>query len=744
MNELILHGCTTEPLMGYLKALGVLRTIAEQVDSDARGCWRDGVFVLSSKLTREELSHFFLRDYKPTPVIVPWSGGDFFDVSRNETIGSQSKTPTASKIIESFLGASGDRLTEYRLALHCALATLSQCGISRKADMKNKELKRRYIGALRNASIESVIDWIDTCAILTADKVTFSTLLGSGGGSDGNTHFSDNFMQNLWEVLPEFDPQRKKPKESSFSLIENSLWGINTSELVPNRTSSLYDAGASGGANSGHGFERISLTNPWNFILCLEGSLLFAGAISRREAPGEKGRAAFPFQARLTTTSFDSSSEKETSGREIWLPIWEKPALYNEIFTTFTEGRMSIGSKVAERGVDFARAASSLGVDRGINSFYRYALVKGRIGGDNYNTSAPLGRFAVNERPSANLLREIDPWLDRFRRDASDGKVPSRFKVALNRIETAIFTFCQYGGTSRFADILCALGTAERELANGEKFRKDKNLWPLAGLSPAWIEAAYDGSVEFEIALALAGIYDPLYKLGPLRANLEPIQSDVDKQGHNYAKWTEGGRTVVWNSSDLARNMAAVLERRIMGSERSGRDDLPLASRSTASLGAIAAFIARETDDERIEKLLWGLLSIDHRHSYPKLDKCFITVPPLPRCFALLKLLFLPGGLRMGTEEVKIRPEPAIIPLLRADRIGEACAIAMRRLRVSGLMPMPHRSGNRGPRDREWQVSGVDPLRLAAALLIPVSRQDEDTLTRMILRQTNYTETVAQ
>jgi len=57
---------------------------------------------------------------------------------------------------------------------------------------------------------------------------------------------------------------------------------------------------------------------------------------------------------------------------------------------------------------------------------------------------------------------------------------------------------------------------------------------------------------------------------------------------------------------------------------------------------------------------------------------------------------------------------------------------------------MPHRSGNRGPRDREWQVSGVDPLRLAAALMIPVSRQDEDTLTRMILRQTNYTETVAQ
>ncbi len=744
MNEIILHGCTPEPLMGYLKALGVLRIIAEQVDPEVRGCWRDGVFVLSSKINHEELSHFFLYGYKPTPVIVPWSGGDFFNISSNVSIGSQSKTPTASKIIESFLTTSEDRLAEYRLALTCALSTLSQCGISKKSDMENKELKRRYIGALRNVSLEAVIDWIDTCAVLTAEKAAFSTLLGSGGGSDGNTHFSDNFMQNLWEVLPEFDPQRKKPKGSSLPLIENSLLGINTSELVPNRTSSLYDAGASGGANSGQGFERISLTNPWNFILCLEGSLLFAGAISRRQAPGDKGRAAFPFQARLTMTSFDSSTEKETSGREIWLPIWEKRASYNEIITIFTEGRVSNGSKPAERGVDFARAAATLGIDRGINSFYRYALVKERIGGDNYNTSSPLGRFEVNDRPSANHLREIDPWLDRFRPAASDDKSPSRFKAALRRIETAIFGFCQYGGASRFADILCALGMAERELANGEKFRKDKNLRPLAGLSPAWIEAAYDGSAEFEIALALAGIYDPAYKLGPLRANLEPVKFGVDKQGYTFANWAEGGREVVWNSSDLARNLASVLERRIMNGERKNCDGLPLACRRTAPLEAIAAFIAGETDDERIERLIWGLLLIDHRQSYPELERCFIDAPPLPRCFALLKLLFLPGALHTLTGDVDIRPETAIMPLLRADRMDEACAMAMRRLRASGLPPMPQKTGNQSQRDREWQVSGIEPMRLAAALLIPVSRSSVGTLTTMILRPINNTEAVTQ
>ncbi|HON59914.1 MAG TPA: type I-U CRISPR-associated protein Csx17, partial [Smithella sp.] len=602
MKTIILKGCTPEPLMSYLKALGILRIIAEQIDPDVRGCWRDGAFVISSELSQEEITNFFLNNYKPTPVIVPWSGGDFFGVSLDANVTTYSKTPKASKIIESFLSTSSDRLAQYRNALQCALSTLKQCGISKKGDMEDRKLKRRYIGALRNVSLEEVINWIDACAILTSDKAAFSILLGSGGGSDGNTHYSDNFMQNLWEVLPEFESQRKKPIDSSSELIMNALWGTNTSKLVPNRTSSLYDAGASGGANAGQGFKRDSLTNPWNFILCLEGTLLFAGAISRRQTGSEKGRAAFPFQVRLTTTNLDSSSEKETSGREVWLPIWERWATHAEISTLFTEGRVSIGSKLAERGIDIARAAASLGIDRGIKSFQRYAIVKGRIGGENYNTSAHTGSFDVNDRTSVNLLCEIDPWLDRFRQAAADDKAPPRFKSALQRIETAIFSFCKYGGHSRFADILCALGQAERELANGENFRKDKYLRPLAGLSPEWLAAAYDGTPEFEIALSLAGMYDASSKIGPLRANLEPVKTGKTKQGSMSAAWSEGGREVVWHSADLSRNLAAVLERRVMDGERAGCDSLPLACRRTASLNAIASFIEGETDDRRIEE----------------------------------------------------------------------------------------------------------------------------------------------
>lgn len=747
MNEIILRGCNPELLMGYLKALGVLRILSEQKDPDVRGCWRDGVFVLSSILTSEELTNFFLNTYKPTPVVVPWSGGDFFGVSLETNTGPYSKTPTASKIIESFLSTSSDRLADYRSALNSALSTFSQCGISTKGDMENKELKRRYISALRNASLESVANWIDTCAVLTSDKTTFSSLLGSGGGSDGNTHFSDNFMQNLWEVLPDFDSQRKKPKSSSHTLLDNALWGTNTSELVPNRTSSLYDAGAGGGVNAGQGFKRISFANPWNFILCLEGSLVFAGAISRRQATGEKGRAAFPFQVRLTSTRLDSSTDKETSGREIWLPIWEKWATYSEVAMVFTEGRVAIGSKPAEHGVDFARAAASLGIDRGIQSFHRYAIVKGRIGGENYNTSAHLGRFEVSNRPDVNLLREIDPWLDRFRPSASDKKnpqkIPPRFRSALRRIETSIFSFCRYGGSQRFADILCALGHAEAQLAltKGKVGQSKYVVSPLFGLSPEWLKAADDGSAEFEITLALAGIYDAAYKIGPLRANLEPVKSGKDKQGGLYSTWAEGGREVVWNSTDLARNLAAVLERRLMDGERAGCERLPLACRRTASLNAIAAFIHGEADDERITELLWGMVLIDHNQTYPKLNRCILDSPPLPRSYALLKLLFLPHPVRTSTGDMDIRPEMATLPMLRADRMGDACTIAMRRLRASGLVPMSYSTRSSASQNRDWYMP--DPVRLAASLLIPVSSQDIDTLKNMVLRPDKNTESVA-
>jgi len=727
-----LAGCTPEPLMDYLKAVGILRLVAEQKDPGARARWHNGVFELRSALDERTIVQFLIEEYQPTPIVVPWSGSDFFNVNRSGDKGPFKKTPTAKKILEAFLATASRRLAMYRETISLALATLNACGIDNKTGMEDRKAKSEFISKFRSSALEEIVQWIDACSVISNEKASFSSLLGSGGGSDGNTHFSDNFMQNLWEVLPEFDEQRTFNKVSGGNILQSALFGELSCGLVRERTSSLYDAGAVGGPNAGQGFERASIGNPWGIILCLEGTMLLAGCVARHHVASGSTRASFPFQVRLTPTRTDTASEQESAGREIWMPMWSCWVSKAELAMLFSEGRASLDTKQVDRGVDFARAAASLGVDRGITSFQRYAIVRGRVGGENYNTSASLGRFEVRARPDVDLLFEIDPWIESFRRAASDDKAPPCFRSALRRIQSAIFEFCQHGGHSRFGAILCAFGQAERELARSEKFRGDK-IRPIAGLSPDWIRAVFDASVEFELALALSGIRDREGKIGPLRANLEPVRSGADKRGKVY--WTDQDRAAVWTSADLPTNLAAVLERRIMDGGRRGCVSLPLAFRRSASLNAIADFLSGQTDDAGIEELLWGLVLVDQGKDYPELDHWrSVDVLPLPRAFALLKLLFLPFPLETRSGPTTIRPEPSLLPLLRAGRMDEACALAMRRLRASGLVPMTTPPGARAASNEEWQAGGIDPRRLAAALLFPISMSDVKQLADLVLR----------
>lgn len=73
-----LKGCSPAPLALYLKAIGILRLVAEQVDSGARGWWQDEHFCLLTRFGEKELERFFLEDYAPTPFLSPWNKGSGF------------------------------------------------------------------------------------------------------------------------------------------------------------------------------------------------------------------------------------------------------------------------------------------------------------------------------------------------------------------------------------------------------------------------------------------------------------------------------------------------------------------------------------------------------------------------------------------------------------------------------------------------------------------------------------------
>lgn len=756
--DLQLLGCTPEPLMAYLKALGILRLVSEQKDPEARGWWQDDVFWLrspelfrsaeSEEDQRTLLLDFFLEHYCPTPIVAPWAGGSGFFAKDNK------------EAVAELLASQAPRVALYREVIHKVQRILAEEGLSAKPEGK---VKQQLISRYRRELPDEVVAWMDAAIVIQENKPDFAPLLGTGG-NDGRLDFTQNFMQRLVS-LGVHKPQRPAPDSKAW--LESALFA------KPARLASAsvgqFSPGRAGGPNATQGMEGEPLDNPWDFVLLMEGTLVLAGAAVRRYGVGGRESASFPFTVRTVAAGFDSASSKdqtETRG-EIWLPLWSRPATLAEIRMLFGEGRAEVSGRPARNGVDFARAAVTLGVDRGIDSFSRVGFLK-RSG--KAFLAAPLARFSVSERAGVDLFREVDGWLEPFRSVATSDKAPPRLGTALRRIESAIFDYCKYGGERLFQEVLVALGQAERELAGA--LRSAKNLRPLMGLSADWIRAANDQSPEFALAQSLAFLYDAEGKVGPLRANLEPVAVHYDRRlKRQMVSWAEQQRAVAWNAADLDTNLARVLERRLTDGVRAGCSGLPLASPCTVSLDTLAAFLEREVDDRRIEDLIWGLMLVDAgRHSGVAGTAALRENPVaptsrplarrdealLPREYALLKLLFLPaplvaettgGGVRWrlahrsaeGVQEtgLVIRPEPRILPLLRAGRVGEACRIAAQRLRASGLPPMPGPGPGGFTRDSVWGEHAVQPRsaqRLAAALLLPLGTPAIDVLVKLVCR----------
>jgi CRISPR-associated protein Csx17 len=132
----------------------------------------------------------------------------------------------------------------------------------------------------------------------------------------------------------------------------------------------------------------------------------------------------------------------------------------------------------------------------------------------------------------------------------------------------------------------------------------------------------------------------------------------------------------------------------------------------------VAVFLDGDIDEALLENLTFGFLCIEWRRAASREDIVRIrsrwsrplSDRPVSRPWALLKLLFSASTLSTPTgEQLSLRSEPAIVPLLCAGRVGEACRIAQRRLFVSGLNPL-----------RVGFPDSSDGTRIAAALLFPV------------------------
>lgn len=715
--------------MAYLKALGIFRLVSEQKDSSARAWWKNDSFFLRSGLDRGGLVEFLLNEYRPTPIVSPWNGaGGFFPTSSKKS----------KEAVGAILAIKGSRLEVYRQTIESIQRMFRHTGVKEKPSKTEKAL---ILARCRSQLSDLAVSWLDSVYALSSGDPKYMPLLGTGA-NDGNMDFTCNFMTNLVPALTGVDVGKTPPKLVCLDArragwLNNSAFGADSGQLVK-RAVGQFNPGGIGGPNATVGFDGGSLLNPWDFVLMMEGTVLFAGAAARRLSTQASSRAVFPFTVDSSIAVSGAFEYGETSRAEFWAPIWDQPTTVQELEHLMFEGRAQLGRRQVSSGTDFARAVVGLGTERGVGQFQRYGFLERH--GRTY-LAASLGRIQVRRDQDiaqhANVLFDLNTWMDSLRRIVSAQNAPAGLSVALSQIESAIFEFCQQGRPEDLQNVLIAVGHAERWLSKSG-LRKDndrgKGVRPLNALSHEWLDIADDNTIEFRLGRAMASILPGFTqgerKVGPMRENLEPV-----KHGRRTA-WKENSASFVWTAGAPLSNMQAVLERRCLeGRMRSLEESAhpPLNSAYPALLGDIATFLDGNVDVQRVADLALPLSFVSRPRSQPS-DFQKNAPYNVSAAYAAMKLTLLPGKLvwPQFDVKVKIQMEPQMLTMLRAGRVRDAYRVACRRLWASGLKPLADEPGIADRSDYG--------RRLAAALLFPLDEGAHSALAERAVRKPHRTE----
>lgn len=707
MLALTLSGCTPVPLAHYLKALGILRLVSEQSDADSKASWRDDHLALHTKLSTDALVSFFLHEYSPSPVLAPWNGGSgFFPKDNKEALEAIQRSGVA-------------RLAAYRAGVAAAHKALASLAIKEKPDGNTKAL---LLQSCRNAFPDDSLTWLDAVLVLGRDGAKFPPLLGTGG-NDGRLEFTNNFMQRITEVM---DPVTGEPTPESERWLRAALFAESAPGLATKAPIGQFFPGAAGGANSTSGFDAPSAVNPWDFILMIEGALLFAAASVKRLESGDDGALVYPFCVRQVSVGYPSAAgTDEAEARcEMWVPLWAEPTALAELKAVFSEGRAQVRGRIARNGVDFVQAAVTLGVDRGIGAFQRYGF---QVRNGLAYFATPLERIVVRRNARASLLSDIEQWHDRLRQKAGPrAEPPASVGRALNRLEHRIFALCREDSADNLQSLLAALGACERALARSFKWATENYLRPLQGLGVRWLEPSADSSPEHRLAQSLASTRawlgnETLW----FREHLEPVSIGT-KNDRSWANWAEQPTNdVVWHDGDLSDTLTAILARRLIRVERSGAQGWPDWSPRPASLADITAFIEGRINEPLLADLIWGLSAVDWERASDTAHVATVDDAIPSSCYALLRLCFRRAA--KGCEHDAVPIVPAILHRAIAGDGTAASELAARRLRASGHAPLV----------RALPVSGDIARRTAAAVLFPIAPRDFHLLEQMILKPIN-------
>lgn len=758
-EPLILHGCSPTPLASYLKALGVLRLLSsgrnsvthEPADPLVRGWWEGEQFYLQTSLDRAEVVRFFLRDYAPSPVIAPWNGGSGFYPSDNKD-GFQPLDSDPEEVAE--------RFRPFSKAIRSAMEALRLLDLSAQPQ---GDSKAKLVAMLRARLPACALPWLDAALVLSEGGLKFPQLLGTGG-NDGRLDFTNNLMRRLVsqsKPVGLFDASSGAPSTANKPLLDSALFDTPIHELTSVAVGQFSPGGA-GGPNATTGFEGGPTVNSWDYVLMLEGAATFAGAATRRHQSNARTRASFPFTVAASGAGWGGieAVDESEARAEFWAPLWRRPARFCEIEALFGEGRAVTNGQTAGDGFNFARAVATLGVSRGFSEFQRYGFYK-RAGKNHY--AAAIGRRRAEASPGAELIADLDrgSWLSKARRFGRDANQPVSLRNAVKRLEDALFELLAPDcSRSSVSTALGAIGRLGNSLGSNRKGREIVPPPPL--LSRLWLLRADDGSPEFRVASALAGIGIPapapetdsdsadlqFESYPPMAAHFAPLTNGPsqgferdtffrNRRLRKHRVWASDNNptTVAWSHGEPVANMNAVMQRRLVEASIRGLADKPLGGASFARLSDVVAFVTGDFDDGRCSDLLTGMIWSQPAWLTARDEGSTSGRTAVPFAYAALKPIFSTNDTlrRVGAipRDGSIPIPPSLLGQLRAGgqsqdgrQIDQAVRAAFTRSRSSGLPSLydPIQSAGGASVLNGGRIGiGIRPDRLAAAMLIPIS-----------------------
>ncbi len=723
-------GLRPEPLANYLAGLGLVRLIG-QADPGATFRWTPDGLAADSSIA--DIAQWLVDDYVPTPVLSPWNGGSGF--------GAKDVEPKHR--LDRLTGNPSLRFEGFRAAVEAANIALRHARFAGWITDDGKGDKQRLVLEFRNRCPEELLPWIDACVVLSADKALFPPLLGTGG-NDGRLDFSTNFHEQLLAVLDSSADGQARSLASARDL----LAGTATERLAAAPVGQFNPAGTGGPGSSPFG-AAASLVNPWEYVLLVEGALLFASGTSRRHQH-DVGRAAMPFTVAYSPDGSDSGVADEESRGEIWVPEWSALWTLAEVRQLFGEARAAWRGRPARRAVDFYAATRSLGVARGVSAFWRYGLQQ-RNG--LAFVAVPLDRVEVVDRPEVRLAAKLEDWPSWISR----GEASRAVRTALRQFEAAHLRYARDTDPLALRDLLASLTTLEQVVGRSGRLREQMPVRrPPAAEDFLGVLTGDPGleTPELRIAVGIASCIAGSRRTGTrsMRQLLLPIDSpDPDDRAHRDGRWRVAPVVPGFGIRPLRQVLADVLAWR----SRTASDEIASGESGAAAFRGIPTFCQgipvpagdlhafavdprnlaeAQLDEKSLDAWLRACLALDWsrkgRHHWAAVPRWQKLIP------ALALLHPLAGGLAADEEDkdasaqrLALGPDWAV--RLAAGKVDDVHTDAVRRLRQvgwDGVPPIPASARRSALPDRVGVGTAM------AAALVPRCRGGKRVLERFAVK----------